>query len=299
MAESVKINKFVEKPSDFDGTDFDSFLRQVSLYLVANRNAITIDEDKIIFVLSFMKKGLAGQWAENFYGRILESTTQDFGTYTDFLAALKRQFEDPNKARNAQHKLATTRQGSTETAEAFFQRFELNRRAAGYIDGHDHYLIQVLEMNLKRDIVKSIYTQELPEDYEGWKRRAVQIDQQYRRWNSMFPASNERRQWTPKPSGQEARHEAPRPSGGRTFPGMGEPMDIDRRRAQGLCFNCGEKGHMARNCPKPRAQRTRQVAAEEEACQKTEEKSPSIEMTKEQKEKKAEELRAQLRALGF
>src|SRR4051794_23038903 len=37
-------------------------------------------------------------------------------------------------------------------------------------------------------------------------------------------------------------------------PGRGAPMDIDRARRQGLCFNCQERGHLAKDCPKPRRQ---------------------------------------------
>ena len=29
-------------------------------------------------------------------------------------------------------------------------------------------------------------------------------------------------------------------------------MDIDRAKRQGLCFNCQERGHLAKDCPKPR-----------------------------------------------
>lgn len=290
----AKINTFIEKPADFDGSDFTAFRRQINLYLTVNKDAILGDEERIIFVLSFMKTGLASQWAENFYEKSMADTVKGFGKFDAFMKALQETFEDPNKGRNAQHKLATTRQGQNETAEAFFQRFELNRRAAGYTTGHDDYLIQVLETNLKRDIVKTIYTQELPVNYDNWKKRAIQIDQQERRWKAMFPAQQERRSFYQKPQAQPPRQEAP--SGNRTFPGMGEPMDLDRKRALGLCFNCGQKGHLSRDCSVPRKprqqQQVRQVATENEPA-------PVTELTQEEKNQKAEELRAQLRALGF
>ncbi len=36
---------------------------------------------------------------------------------------------------------------------------------------------------------------------------------------------------------------------GTTYGGCGAPMDIDRKRAEGLCFRCGKPGHMKRDCP--------------------------------------------------
>src|SRR3954465_5836641 len=145
-----------------------------------------------------MKGGLAGQWAENKYEKIMEDGYVA-ATFTEFEHRLQGTFSDPNKERNAQHQLSTTCQGFNETAEEFFQKFELNRRATGYSTGHDSYLIELLERNLKRDIVKTIYTQDLPEDYEGWKRKAIRLDQQECRWHSMFPTTTPR-QGTPAPT---------------------------------------------------------------------------------------------------
>jgi len=56
---------------------------------------------------------------------------------------------------------------------------------------------------------------------------------------------------------------AERPGGGgNSTPGitsgMGTPMDIDRRQGGiGKCFNCGEIGHLHRNCPYPRGSHSR------------------------------------------
>src|SRR3954471_13988077 len=94
-------------------------------------------------------------------------------TFGKFEARLQGTFIDPNKECNAQHQLLTTHQCSNETAEEFFQKFELSCQAASYSTGHDSYLTKLLECNLKHDIVKTIYTQDLPETYEGWKRKAI------------------------------------------------------------------------------------------------------------------------------
>src|SRR3954464_9048329 len=42
---------------------------------------------------------------------------------------------------------------------------------------------------------------------------------------------------------------------GTTFPGLGQPMDVDRRHAKTVCYNCQGKGHMARHCHNPRVPR--------------------------------------------
>ena len=34
-----------------------------------------------------------------------------------------------------------------------------------------------------------------------------------------------------------------------------EAIDIDRMKRQGVCFNCGTKGHIAVRCPEPREER--------------------------------------------
>ena len=36
-------------------------------------------------------------------------------------------------------------------------------------------------------------------------------------------------------------------------------MDIGQARAQGLCFNCRQKGHLSRNCPQKKQYQVRQM----------------------------------------
>ena len=39
---------------------------------------------------------------------------------------------------------------------------------------------------------------------------------------------------------------------GTTFGGGGRPMELDKARQMGACFNCGKKGHIAKFCLEPR-----------------------------------------------
>ena len=39
-------------------------------------------------------------------------------------------------------------------------------------------------------------------------------------------------------------------------------MDIGQAKAQGLCFNCHQKGHMSRNCPTRKKAMVRQILSE-------------------------------------
>src|SRR4051812_32976102 len=119
-------------------------------------------------------------------------------------------------------------------AEEFFQKFELNCQAPSYLTSHDLYLIELLEHNLKCNIVKTIYTQDLPETYKGWKRKAIQLDQQECCWHSMFPTTTSPHftpwQGTPAstPMPPMLRPTALNQGQGTTFPGLGQPMDIDQ-----------------------------------------------------------------------
>ncbi|TDL13462.1 hypothetical protein BD410DRAFT_707555, partial [Rickenella mellea] len=225
---------------------FEKFWRQVRLYLHANKEVIKDDEEKILFILSCMNEGLASQWAQNVFDVAMAQKPSSFGTFEAFEKDLKSSFEDPNKQRNAQIALSNTRQGLQETAEAFFQRFELNRWTAGYTTGYDQYLMELLERNLKTDIVCTIYSQDLPADYAGWKKKAIQLDQQGRRLRSMFPTTQSRGQYVPRPQNQNTTPAVPQKTGGAQT--LGQPMDIDRRRKECSCYTCGVKGHIARFC---------------------------------------------------
>ena len=65
--------------------------------------------------------------------------------------------------------------------------------------------------------------------------------------------------------GGQAGHTGANAGTGRTFPGRGEPMDLDKQRGRVgpiKCYNCGELGHISRGCPKPKGWQTMKVVFE-------------------------------------
>ena len=100
-----------------------SFIRSVNLYIAGNSRdpSLAEDKDKIIFILSYMKLGHAGIWADNFLEEAKE--TDNWGTWKYFKASLKRSFSDPNLTMHAVEKLETMTQGDL-CADAFVQTFE-------------------------------------------------------------------------------------------------------------------------------------------------------------------------------
>ena len=107
------------KPADFtDASKWREFRRSVLLYMAAYEGdpALDTEKKKILFVLSYMKGGLPGEWAENYF----ESALSDgFGTWKEFQELLKQAFEDPNAKKNAQRELEQLHQGTLDAGSFF------------------------------------------------------------------------------------------------------------------------------------------------------------------------------------
>ena len=89
---TVKLNN----PKPFTGKqeELGKFLRDVALHIAVNDHIFTNDIKKIAFVLSYMTKGDAASWKEEF----LKTKTQpgqavDLGTYVVFITEIETAFK--------------------------------------------------------------------------------------------------------------------------------------------------------------------------------------------------------------
>ena len=98
----------VRLPDNYTGdrTESQKFLLQCLLLFAAELDRYQTDSDKISLVLSCMRYGTAGAWAENFLAKTVGAETpKDLGTWADFLTKFRLQFKESNKMDKAQSAL--------------------------------------------------------------------------------------------------------------------------------------------------------------------------------------------------
>ncbi|KAG1748984.1 uncharacterized protein EDB91DRAFT_1079098 [Suillus paluster] len=210
---------------------FDAFMSQLFLLFSSKPSVYANDQMKIIMALSFMKKGFASTWATNIT-RWLREGGLTFSGWASFERKLKEVFDDLNKKRAAQD---------------YAKKYDRNKRANERSDG---------EVTGRRRIGEGWAG-------PGWIRMGGLPGMGQGSGN---PGTGMGTTGTnPNMGGQMGM--GTNIGGGHTFPGWGKPMDIDRQQGWvGLlkCYNCncGELGHISRNCSKPRGWNAMRVVFE-------------------------------------
>ena len=153
------------------------------------------------------------------------------------------------------------------TAEEFFQQFDILSRSAGYSTDHNHFLIDLVERNMRFSLIEKIYSSgSIPDTLTDYRKHIIALDTLERRLTSVNRTSGSgnsaKGSSTPNwrqpiektkitPEQPSAPMQTRRDGTGTTFGRHGQPMDIERAHRKGLCFNCGEKGHLSCDCLKP------------------------------------------------
>ena len=252
----------INYPTEFYGNrdNLENFLQDCQLYLAINKEVSNTNTKKIIFVLSFLKKGTALTWKESWAQEKLATTTPDLGTFTDFKNELKKAFSAADTEGDARAKLRQLRQGKNPVDE-YVAEFRILAGKAKMKD--DKALTEYFMEGINTGILQKIFASEtLPTTIEEWYTRASKHDAQYRRVQEILERrkgsssttsnTNQKRTFIPR--------YVPRYTGTTRDPNAMEIDQItttidrlsneerERHIRENRCFKCHKIGHISRNC---------------------------------------------------
>ena len=100
--------KKLKTPTPFSGKrdDLRKFLQEIKLYLLGNEQHYTTEQDKVLFVLSYMNEGDANSWKEEFVETAEQRAAQaktnlDLGNYDDLITEITKDFSPYDAQKDA------------------------------------------------------------------------------------------------------------------------------------------------------------------------------------------------------
>jgi hypothetical protein len=165
-------------PTNFHGAHELStkFLQEVEMYMCANAEIYNTEEKKVLFMLLFMNRGVAGSWKQGKTAVYLKAG--NFGTFDEFKKAVQTTFTPIDDKGVAKTELRTLCQGDKRIKE-YITQFTIIAAHTGLTE--DSVLIEYFIDGLHPKLMECVYTMEKPPStLEGWMRAASLFDGNWR-----------------------------------------------------------------------------------------------------------------------
>lgn len=241
-------------PPDFSGdrTKGRAFLNTCNTYFRLCPQKFASDQQRILWVLSFMKEGRAAKWADQiFRWEEKNEGKARFLGWKDFLEEFKQHFLPVDAEAAAINRLEGTDYFQRHrSVEDYLDEFLELISDSGYQDSKT--IVVKFRRGLRPSIQTAVATMPAnrPSDSspEAWYKAAQLVDQS-RAANEAFQALGRSQKPATKPLSPPLRSFAPTTT---STPGV-VPMEVDATRKPSplppVCFRCKKPGHFKDNCP--------------------------------------------------
>ena len=166
---------YIRCPDEYDGKaeTAQAWLDSVCLYLLINQALYHNDNRKIVYALSYMKKGSAATWAEVRHQQGFAN--QSFRTFVAFETDFEKAFRNANIQQEAMNWLTTTCITTGEQLQEYINQFKLNVVCTKYDEVKDTAtLISYFSTGILVGIMQRVQAMDnVPTTIVGWYEKAT------------------------------------------------------------------------------------------------------------------------------
>ena len=250
-----------KKPEPFTHRDqFENFSFALEIYFIQNPQLYRKDVEKILFVLGLCTEGIPLQWAKlyaaNAFKEKKEGNLRPWGSYEEFEEKMLEKFMDPNMVRNQLANLKTLVHKPGQSADEFFQEFELYALQAG-LERDNRRLIEYIEEKVKPSLIRRVYdSQKVPTTYEGYRDAICKIDNLEKQLRATLsekkiPASEPSSSITKTRDKTSSSRSKQKQKSDKPIIWRKREVTVEepRKDDEQTCFLCKKKGHWKKDCP--------------------------------------------------